>query len=572
MAEGNLFTGFRVADNYVFYERLRESKGHWKNTLKRAEAELNTIPNLFDSVSDKLDEVANYLINIGQQEQAKEISLIEDKVGDLIDRSIIEEAKNGDYRNFIQALNEVLMGKKRFEDMLRVLNNYINSIEKTQEERRKKDPNYRRKDRSAMISSYFGSYLINGIEQNVNKFQQYVRDNIIDLDSQDWENAFNKYVIDPAVDEMVKEMNNAQEKYAGDEQVWQGLEEVYNTFQSFQGGLRDLIRKQVDFDSLRKELKEKSSSTKKGYGYISRKNVTSKMIIEEKNSRTIGGLIYEYVNSAFKKIVVTEKGSYIYSDRGGDVLESNMARTDSLQIISSTSEIDLNEVDQIMKELNEHLLGSTSLEETRRRLQEFYNNRLSKLNKDFLVYTSAKSYALTDAFRGFSGGTKQTLSEIPTYLSQVGIDENRAKLFISKVYSTISGGLIDDKQDSYKEELRIGLTQAMAYLLFDDWKQIGNEAGDNSSIHLFALNGIQVPLSYLLIASGKAIQEVKVRPTGFFQAHISLPQNILYPTPIQAKSVGEVEAKWEEQRNYALKNSTFSIHFLSNFKDLIKGF
>lgn len=74
---------------------------------------------------------------------------------------------------------------------------------------------------------------------------------------------------------------------------------------------------------------------------------------------------------------------------------------------------------------------------------------------------------------------------------------------------------MEDEHGTVNQELRNQMSELVAYFLFDDWNQIG--ASNSNSIHLFNLNGVNIPLSYLLIGLGTAIQEVDKSPSSFFE-------------------------------------------------------
>ena len=109
----------------------------------------------------------------------------------------------------------------------------------------------------------------------------------------------------------------------------------------------------------------------------------------------------------------------------------------------------------------------------------------------------------------------------------------------------------------------------MANFMFDDWTNIG--VTTNNAIHIFSLDEVKIPLSYLLIATGKAMLNTISDPTSYFKVSFSVPNEIKYPEKIQDFDVNiGMIGYWDEQRQIARKNSSFSIRFLSNFKTLIK--
>jgi hypothetical protein len=66
----------------------------------------------------------------------------------------------------------------------------------------------------------------------------------------------------------------------------------------------------------------------------------------------------------------------------------------------------------------------------------------------------------------------------------------------------------------------------MAYLLFDDWYEIGTGiTSPANSIHLFSLDGLQIPLSYFLNALADAM--ISLKPEDIIRVSVKLP-SIIY--------------------------------------------
>ena len=197
----------------------------------------------------------------------------------------------------------------------------------------------------------------------------------------------------------------------------------------------------------------------------------------------------------------------------------------------------------------------------------FYNNTLSKLDKSFIVYESAKSYSLTGLdSRGF--GNTGSFDELINIANQIGKREQIDNL-LKAFRNTIDGTIGSNRREEIKEKIRFTLSEAIAYFLFDDWKQIGES--NNNSIHMFSLDGVLVPLSYLLIAAGKAMQETEKNSSSFFKLSLTTPKEIKYPTPLTSEEVGEnsIFHFWDIQREEASQNSKYSISFIKNFTKLI---
>ena len=206
---------------------------------------------------------------------------------------------------------------------------------------------------------------------------------------------------------------------------------------------------------------------------------------------------------------------------------------------------------------------------------------LKKLENAFVVYTSGKAYAnktLSD-HGGFTGDKNRPISQLPTIVGQgpFGITEQRAQDFITLLINTMNGAILEDNKGSVRDEARDALFQSMAYLLFDDWVAIGEDAGDTKAIHAFTLNGIQIPLSVLLMGAGEAIIQVSGYKQ-YFNVQFTLPTKFLYETwkdyPTRINSRGEevpnIVQAWKDQREDAIKRTSFTTHFLSNFNKIVE--
>ena len=208
-------------------------------------------------------------------------------------------------------------------------------------------------------------------------------------------------------------------------------------------------------------------------------------------------------------------------------------------------------------------------------MDNFNNQYLSSLNDSFIVYGSTKSYALTNSFAGFHGGGARSLEDAKLILSQAGFSLGTVSDFINKAYNTSQGenggAIFADEKEGISEQLETALASAVANLLFDDWTTIGDQTGGAKAIHVMQLDALQVPLSVFLIAAGQAMIQSARDSEQFIRIRIQLPGNILYPDPIKTEGghMSEILDKWNEQAKAAKSESSFTLVFLKNFKQMI---
>jgi hypothetical protein len=92
------------------------------------------------------------------------------------------------------------------------------------------------------------------------------------------------------------------------------------------------------------------------------------------------------------------------------------------------------------------------------------------------------------------------------------------------------------------------------------------------------LNGVFVPLSFILFLLARAIDEAKGAPHRIAKVSIKTPAEVLYKksNPKQRwidvyGGLTEMEA-WNKQRKVAQQSSTISAHFLNSFQKVITEF
>lgn len=527
---------YSIKNGHIFYENLKDSRMPWLSLYKKGKNEFDSIP-LLNFKND--DQIGQELISLGEQELEKESSLIRNVLGGSTPRLGPE-----DYKLFISKFNEILISKKNYEKMLLLLNNAIKS-------------GAGEGSRSPMISSYFTSYLEKHLSIQITNFNR-LKTVDINTDFLLWKERLEEY-INRAIDNAIVEMLSAKEKFLDNEQIWIQLLDFYRSSQSLQKSFRNMIYTNLNLSSLI-NLAQKSKTDKKS-GYTSRKEIRTTLKMNEQKARSVGGYVQEYISSMFNGINVS------LSDKGNTrVLSNNVAKTDQVTLVSFNGEINTN---QLLEQLDEEMFQTDSLKRTRKILQDFYDRNLSKVNNSFIIYTSTKSYSLSDGFRGFHAGGAQPVSTLVETFEEIGISAEHTREFLCKLSNTMNGAIGSNSREKVKQELSQAISEAIAYLLFDDWSTLGNLYMGAEAIHVFSLDGIMVPLSYLLINLGKAMIDTSHDMKNFVKASIRMP-SIKYENQ-HAKTWEEIQAWWEDQAEEAKKEIKYSVTFLSNFKNLIKN-
>ena len=79
----------------------------------------------------------------------------------------------------------------------------------------------------------------------------------------------------------------------------------------------------------------------------------------------------------------------------------------------------------------------------------------------------------------------------------------------------MEGAIQSGDKENMREELNNTIAEAVAYLLFDDWSTIGDIQTGTQGIHVLSLDGLMIPLSYLLTATGEAMIETDAKSFHF---------------------------------------------------------
>lgn len=548
-----------VSNGYVIYQRGEYSKSpYWRSVYNKAKAESEGINSIqTGSKTDKLQEAGQRLISLGQAERSKEIALIETATGMKVD-------DQEDIKLFIQNFNEVLMGKKQFQEAVFRLEDALTSPEIQY--------------RAPTIASWFTSYLGEALNKNINTFIGKNAEALVSQDFSAWEIEIDS-IIDKSISQAFKNMltkmteTTGKELY-GNSETWREVYKASQAIEGFSDYFREMIRSKIDFSKLKTLLQNDDIKVKNKTNRGVRKVLDSQQglnLRSGRKSRSIGGSVQEYIMTALTTLGEAASSA---TSTGARVFSSDMMKTDTVTVFSFSQQIDVGKIaNTIADQLNEVMKDSASLNDAAEIMKRFYNDHLSNLDNSFIVYGSTKSYSLSDSFRGFHGGGERNLSDAVAIIQQAGIGNSDAvDNYIKAAYNTGSGAIFSDKRFEIQEDLKIALMSAVAELLFDDWISIGEgPSGGAKAIHVLQLEGLQIPLSVFLTAAGKAMISAASDMEKIIKVRVKLPGKILYEEPIETAGghMSEILSKWNEQAQAAENDSVFSIEFLKNFKTII---
>ena len=548
-----------VSNGYVIYQRgARSESPYWKSVYNKAKAEADGISSIqTGSRTNKLLEAGQRLISLGQAEMSKEIALIEAATG-------MQMNDQEDIKLFIQRFNEVLMGKKQFEEAVFRLEDALTSPEVQY--------------RAPTIASWFTSYLGEALNKNINTFIGRNVASLIDQNFSAWEAELDA-IIDKSINQAFKNMLTKMTETEGKElygtsEAWKEVYKASQSMDGFSDYFRDMIRSKIDFSKIKSLLQNDSIKVKNKSNRGVRKVIDSQQglnLRSGRKSRSIGGSVQEYIMSA---VTALGDAASSASSTGSRVFSSDKMKTDNVTVFSFSQEINVEKMaSNIANQLNEVMNNASSLNDAAEIMRKFYNQHLSRLNDSFIVYGSTKSYTLSDSFKGFHGGGERKLSDAVAIIQQAGIgDSGAVDNYIKAAYNTGEGAIFADKRDEIQEDLKIALMSAVAELLFDDWVSIGEvPRGGAKSIHVLQLEGLQIPISVFLTAAGRAMVSAANDMERLIKIRVKLPGKIIYEDPIQTAGghMSEILSKWNEQAQEAENDSIFSMEFLKNFKTII---
>lgn len=541
---------FRMENDYVFYSRLTDDAALaslWRTIHKTASAEFEKNVTFFNQVDSTT--IANSIIAQGKAEQEKERRFLYEYFGISMNQISIKE-----YPSYINTLNSVIGLKDDYENLLKLINQG-----RLSKKGKVKDNS---KDRAYSAMAYFDGYLTKALRARI---ESYFKTNkaikLIESDSREYWTSEMRDLIDLAIEDAIINLSNQVDIVDGQQvQVWKKAINLLQLSKKQFNQLKSDIFQRYNLDNVINQLWiwEKGRTNLKSTRGLSTK-IKQSYGMGEIKYRSVNGLLEEYIDPLAGNYELSEKGI----TRSRSVMKSNIAKTDSVSIFSM--DMSTNNLTEI---LNEELLSSNSLIDASQIMTNFVESYMSKLKNSFIIFESSKAYSLGKSFRGFHSGGKKLLEDLPSYLDAMGMNIEGENL-VRTLYNTIPGAIGENKQQEVKDNLSLALSEVMANFMFDDWTNIG--VTTNNAIHIFSLDEVKIPLSYLLIAVGNAMLNTISDPTSYFKVSFSVPNQIKYPEKIQDfdVNVGMI-GYWDEQRQIARKNSSFSIRFLSNFKTLIK--
>lgn len=529
---------FSMKDNYVFYERLNDdntSQSHiWKKIYTTAMSEFSDGLTFFNVVNPNI--IGNSLISQGYIEQKKELNFLEQAFGIQNNKIHISE-----YTRYIKQINDIIRNIDEYKRVSNLLKS--DKAKKTTSKENLQSILF-------AIDKSFYSYFYQDLTNFFNRNNDIIYLNNI--------TAFTikiEEIASRAIEKSIKNLNIDKLEVKNDNvKIWLDVLRLLQKSEKHFQKLNSTLFQRYDLDSILSNLykwnKDRKKNNIKGVAGLSKQiKINSEIKAKEFNN----------IDKIIKQVGNFLSGNYSLTESGTKKIGKTETNIQNIQLFSVAGRIGL---DGILEQYSNEILSENSLEDIALKIENF-TNKISSFRDIFVIYEAVD----LDIDKGLTGS--YSLSMLPSFLDRIGTKIDGNKL-VSVLYNTIPGAIGADRIGEIKENISLAMSEAIAGYLFQDWESIGNSTSNN--IHIFNLDGIKIPLSYLLIAIGQTILDISSNPTSYFDVDFNLPNGILYPETINPfnHSIG-MEGYWDEQRQVAIGDSTFSIRFLEGFKGKIRN-
>ena len=549
---------FSVAGGYVFYDRLKDDA--WMSRFLGVDVSVPALERLGQQKEyyniHNWQVVADELMATGLAEQEKERRLLS-VLGNI---GFNQEIQYEDYPKYIEAINLLVGLKDKYYIYLKELKAQAND-----------DKNRRAAGGFRYFESRLSSAINEGIKDSMGNLSTQTLMNMSYSEIQEYvENSINQ-----CVERAIDKVANSDPGYVQQKiKIWK---EISNGFKNLNSTSKNLfiqtIMDKYNLNDVSSKITDwlfnnfQNPRRKKDVLWGSGAAIKSSMNISEKTGSSIDGFISEFIPS----LLNTSIGK-------GTGIASNAFKTDSIELFNIKTDVNVEEILNNAAFLNS---GKSDNSELVDRMDRFTSEILDKAEEIFIVYDSSKMYRLSGSFssRGF-GGASGILENLGSAMNQFGtnnLNENVAHV----LYQTIPGAILEGQQAELIEQVKKEIISCITTAFFDDVQFQGPQSKNDNVIHILTLDAIRIPLSFYCIALSKAISEAADELSSgllnnYIKVGITLPDEIKYPAKEDTMAVeGNFPARiynaWNLQRQEAISQSHFEIHFLRNFEDIIDG-
>ena len=510
---------------------------------------------------------------------------------------------------YIKVFNETYRNKEEFKKVITRIYNAINEVKTMTEKERKQM-------RAPTMFSFFISYFNTSLRKNIKARLDSDFDKFLDEDPVLWDE-----IIEASIDDAFNRIEQAKPKNERDKAIY-GTGKDYQDIIDGQG-IADIMRHNIFFKDLLEEklhisavqnlvkqyvsenLKKRGSGIKKKRKVLKREQLEVVETVKVRNKKTgkleshekgLTGYLDEPVQAEISKAIQKSHPKNIRINVLG--ISNDINATDIATTIRQEVEIGLdeNKVQQILTEAEEGYLQAMQGNSQRSigdDINKWYNNlKGGKVLDDlFIVNTSNKLYSMgsTHTFtkennkvenlrevllHSFSQGSKGN-SGVTAIAERMFRSTHSINDVVALIYNTVNGGFLSGSSDREKvsEIVRELFVVAAGNLLFSDYLQVGSLARRGTMVHLFAIDGVYIPLSFVLYGLADAFGSQDKNAAAYLSINSFVTTNgILYPkSRTKDRYDGQlVSEAFKTQRNDVMQKAKFTIHFVNNFKSIIQ--
>ena len=198
----------------------------------------------------------------------------------------------------------------------------------------------------------------------------------------------------------------------------------------------------------------------------------------------------------------------------------------------------------------------------KRDLQRLRDNMKRSVKDRLFIYERQINY---DSNELKLGNSSFRLPHFRNFLREIQFPN--ADRLIDYLRQTMPGAIYEGQTTNAS----ISLARATANFLFDDFKVLGETAGLNT-IHLYNIQGVYLPLSYILSTIADSFSKLN-DPTSYVNFDFNYGDNPLYTAEDYPMKSGRTKRGSEERWAAQAKQSDeiiVTVTFLQNFKELIE--
>ena len=550
---------------YVYYDIMpQDAKDYHKDYLK----------DLYTSALDHREQSnfiqgnssqAQAILSMAQHEAAKELQLL-NKIFN-VQLNIKELKTSDDVKQLTEAINEVFYFKQVFERNRAMITS----------------PDF--KSNTKAVFSYYSSYLKKALKNHkdeiLSKIQKKMSD---DRTLELWEAGMQ--VLQPLVRKLQREALDYMFDQAGteldsmDQKHQQAYREILQAIKRFRAQknnmfldkLYKIYRLDLLVDAFGDILQEEQGTytrfnkrrTEKAFNKLKNKDLSN--LGGEKEAAKSGYTFEALVDQCIAMVIDGIKrgtntqvtsGTKAYTKQSFGQLN---ARPDNVLVFNASPKY-LN--DAIKKIDTDTQNFSRDRLKDAEYIQEL-TQQITSVQDGYIVYFNDKNYSIGGGW-GHRAAENVPLSTVSSMLS--GVIDNIDALTYDLLQ--VGDGAIGAK---YLDQDTEAIAQGIAFFLFDDYSTIGTMNTKGQAIHILALEGMFIPLSAFLFAMGQAMEKYQRHVKAYAKATVKAPA-ILYGKGFDnPKGARFFRDSWEEQVDYAFKNTYIKVTFLENMQSFVRQY